>query len=249
LAAVQDLPEVALRTRGTLGDLAEATADFRDQYYGLSGAVVDHPDDAPGLARLVTSGLIDPARLHWGERPCRFNKVTYRHPRVDLDRLPPHMQEWARRRLVPKVLVATQTRVLEAVVDADGALIPSVPVITVTAPSSAAPDLWRIAALLCAPPTTLVAARRHLGAARNASALRLAASEVLALPLPADGDAWDLGAAFFAEASRAAGAAEHRVLLRRSAEAMTEAFGLEPDDPLVDWWQARLPRAGTGGSR
>ena len=31
--------------------------------------------------------------------------------------------------------------------------------------------------------------------------------------------------------------------------AMTEAFGLEPDDPLVDWWQARLPRAGTGGSR
>lgn len=249
LAAAQDLPERTLHTSGVLGDVAEATADFRDQYYGLAAAVVDQQVEVAGFERLVTSGLIDPARLLWGERPCRFNKASYSYPRVDLGRLSEPMAGWARRRLVPKVLVATQTRVLEAIVDADGMLVPSVPIITVTARSGQAVDLWRIAALLCAPPTTLVAARRHLGAARNASALRLSASDVAALPLPGDGDAWDLGAALFAEASRSVDPAEHRRLLRLSAEAMTEAFGLEGDDPLVDWWEARLPqtRAGTAG--
>ena len=242
LAAAQDLPDRELRTAGVVGDLADATADFRDQYYGLADAVIDDAAPGDGRPRLVTSGLIDPARLHWGERTCRFNKVGYLHPRVDLDRLAPPMREWAGRRLVPKVLVATQTRVLEAVVDEAGDLLPSVPVVTVTARSGRPAELWRIGALLCTPPATLIAARRHLGAARSASALRLSASDVLALPLPADGRAWDRAASAFAAASSAADPDAHRTELRASARAMGEAYGLDGDDELLAWWEARLPQ-------
>jgi predicted RNA methylase len=240
LAASQDLPERDLREAGTLGDLAVATADFRDQYYGLAGSVVDQVDGPQ--PRLVTSGLIDPGRLLWGERSCRFNKVAYRHPRVELARLDPAIRAWADRRLVPKVLVATQTRVLEAVVDEVGSLLPSVPVVTVTARSGRAEDLWRIGALLCAPPAALVAARRHLGAARNATALRLSASDLLALPLPADRAAWDRATERFAAASAVADHDRHRDLLRESAVALAEAYGLVGDEDLVAWWEARLPR-------
>jgi hypothetical protein len=246
LAAVQELPERDLRTSGVLGDLADATADFRDQYYGLAGAVVDRLDAGPGAPRLVTSGLIDPARLHWGDRSCRFNRASYVHPRVDLGELSPALQDWARRRQVPKVLVATQTRVLEAVVDEAGDLLPSVPVLTVTSRLGRVEDLWLIGALLCAPPVTLVAARRHLGAARNATALRLSASDLLALPLPADTAAWHQAAVSFAAASAAATAADRSALLRASAASMGVAYGLAPDDDLVDWWEARLPQARPG---
>lgn len=250
LAVLQDLPVRSLQTDGVLGDVAEATADFRDQYYGLTGAVVD--DAAFDGPRLVTSGLIDPGQLHWGERSCRFNRASFDHPRVDLAALAPPLQEWAGRRLVPKVLVATQTRVLEALVDEAGALLPSVPVVTVTprlgdaAEAADAADLWRIGALLCSPPITLVAAHRHLGAARNVTALRLSASDLLALPLPADRVAWDRAAEAFAAASHAAEPAERRSLLRSSARAMGEAYGLAPDDDLTAWWESRLPRAAVG---
>jgi hypothetical protein len=164
---------------------------------------------------------------------------------VVLDRLSPPLRAWAGRRLVPKVLVATQTRVLEAVVDEAGGLLPSVPVLTVSARSGRADDLWRIGALLCAPPATLVAARRHLGAGRNATALRLAASDVLALPLPAGREPWDRAAGAFEQASAAEAQAQRNDLLHRCAHLMCEAYGLEDDGELVAWWSARLPRPRT----
>ena len=109
-----------------LGDIATFTADFRDQYYGLVGAVGDDLEGPP----LVTSGLIDPGVCHWGSRPVRFAKQRYRAPRVALDRLSPALQRWAEQRLVPKILIANQTRVIEAVHDREGAWLPGVPVIT-----------------------------------------------------------------------------------------------------------------------
>jgi predicted RNA methylase len=240
LGALQDLPVRELAVGGVLGDLAEATADFRDQYYGLAGSVIDDPGGS--APRLVTSGLIDPAALLWGERTCRFNKASYLHPRVDLGQLDPALRGWAARRLVPKVLVATQTRVLEAIVDEPGELLPSVPVVTITARSGRSEDLWRIGALLCSPVVALVAAQRHLGAGRNATALRLSASDLMALPLPADSAAWASAAASFARASTAADPTEQRPLLRTAAQAMTTAFGLDGDEDLVAWWEARLPK-------
>ena len=120
-------------TGPVLGDIAEFRADFRDQYYGLVGAVGDDRTGPP----LVTSGLIDPGVCRWGERPVRFAKQRFEAPRVALDQLSPSMQRWAAQRLVPKILIANQTRVIEAVHDAAGAWLPTVPVITCT---TAQPD-------------------------------------------------------------------------------------------------------------
>jgi len=117
----------------TLADIATFASDFRDQYYGLVGAVGDDIDGPP----LVTSGLIDPGVCHWGTRPVRFAKQQYAAPRVAVERLSPALQRWAAQRLVPKLLIANQTRVIEAVHDIEGRWLPGVPVITCT---TAQPD-------------------------------------------------------------------------------------------------------------
>ena len=109
-----------------LGDIATFSVDFREQYYGLIGAVADHFHGPP----LVTSGLIEPGRCLWGERAVRFAKQRYAAPRVAIERLSPRLQRWAMSRMVPKILVANQTKVIEAVHDPRGEWLPSVPVIT-----------------------------------------------------------------------------------------------------------------------
>ncbi|MCB0962258.1 MAG: hypothetical protein KDA98_02990, partial [Acidimicrobiales bacterium] len=238
LAAAQGVPRPDLEVDGVLGDVATATADFRDQYYGLVGHVVDAADGGADLPPLVTAGLIDPAHLRWGEAPARFAKASYRHPRVRVAALDPPGRRWAAARLVPKVLVATQTRVLEAVVDVEGRWLPSVPVLTVQA---APEDLWRVAALVSAPPVVALAARRHLGGARHGRALKLSAAELLALPRPRHRAAWDVGAAAFGAASGAADPEDRRGHLERAAAAMLDAFGCGGDDALLAWWRDRLP--------
>ena len=114
-------PLPTLATDGTIGDRARCSLNFRDEYYGLVPAVSDDGDGPP----LVTSGLIDPGRCLWGERPVRFAKREFAAARVELARLDAHMRAWARRKLVPKVLVANQTRIIEAVADPEGVSIPA----------------------------------------------------------------------------------------------------------------------------
>lgn len=238
LAAILGVPQPQLTTAGELGDVATGTADFRDQYYGLVGAVVEH-SEGDLLPKLITSGLIDPATLLWGERSTRFNKTEFSAPCVDTELLDEAMRSWAKERLVPKVLVATQTKVLEAIVDEEGALLPSVPVLTV---ESSVVDLWKIAALVGSPPVAAVAARRHLGAALSSDALKLSARDVLALPLPADDEQWTAAARLFMQASRLRGA-QQRTCLHDSARAMCAAFAVEDDEALFDWWKQRLTTA------
>ena len=231
LAEHGGLPRRTLQTAGTLGQLATATADFRDQYYGLAPHVHDAAETSDSShPPLVTAGLIDPGSLTWGQRTTRFNKTAYLHPRVDLEALPPALQAWAADRLVPKVLLATQTRVLEAVVDEAGDLLPSVPVISVVAQPA---DLWRVAAVLTCPAVAVEAARRHLGSGRNARALRLRAREVLELPLPADRGRWDEAAALLRSGAP----------LEVAGRTMDEAYGLVGDDELLAWWTGLLPGA------
>jgi len=112
-----------------LGDIATFSVDFRQHYYGLIGAVTDSIGDVNGPP-LVTSGLIEPGRCLWGERPVRFAKQRYAAPRVAVGRLSPRLQQWATSKLVPKILIANQTKVIEAVHDPHGEWLPSVPVIT-----------------------------------------------------------------------------------------------------------------------
>lgn len=240
LAATKGVPDRVLRSHGSVRSIASATADFRDRYYGLRGCIVDLEDaEDAEFPPLATSGLLDPAQVLWGSRSTKFDKVTYQFPRVDVSRLEPRLQEWVRSRLRPKLMLATQTKVLEAFVDASGRFVPSVPVVTITADHVA--DLWRLGALLSSPPVTLVAARRHMGAALSSEALKLSASDVLNLPLPAEPDAWTEAADHFERASATTAAETRSTELASAATLMCEAFALKEDAELLAWWSHRLP--------
>jgi N-6 DNA Methylase len=211
------IPRVDLPDGPTVASMAIATAGFRQQFYGLAGAV---REGGPG-PRLVTAGLIDPARCRWGERSTRFAGQRWQRPKVDLDAVEPAVRHWFAARLVPKVLVASQTRVIEAVVDEVGAWLPSVPVIAV----EAAPDrLWDLAAALLAPPVSAWA----LGTGLSSDTLRVSAKLVLDIPLPTDPVAWSTAT----HALRAGDLAAYGRLACR-------AYGA--DEALADWWSSRLP--------
>jgi len=159
-----------------LGDIAAFTADFRDQYYGLVGAVSDAADGPP----LITSGLIDPNECWWGRRRVRFAKQEMVAPRVDLSALSPNLMRWARQRLVPKILIANQTRRVEAVIDRDGAWLPSVPVITCTTDR-----LDEVADVLHSEAATDWVRYHAAGSGLSATSVRLTARLLASIPLPA----------------------------------------------------------------
>lgn len=157
-----------------LGDIAEFSVDFRQHYYGLVGAVDDGGDGPP----LITSGLIDPGRSRWGERPARFGGQVFAAPRVAVDLLSPSMRSWAARRLVPKILIANQTKVIEAVHDAAGGWLPSVPVITCI---SAEPD--RVLAVLSSPSSVEWVHHQAAGSGLGAGTVRLSPALLASIPL------------------------------------------------------------------
>lgn len=230
----------------TIAELASATADFRDQYYGLRGLIVEHhtidPDELDHYPILVTSGLIDPAHLLWGHRPTRVHKQSWHAPRVDLRRLrlDPALARWADQRLVPKILLATQTPVLELVIDERGDFLPAVPVITITPHRPA--DLYRLAALLALPATSAIARQRHAGAGLSAGAIKLSARQVLALPQTLDGKALDRAADAIRRATHAATQAQRAGALRELAIEGESWPPLAARGPMVTaWWARRLP--------
>lgn len=159
-----------------LGDIASFTADFRDQYYGLHGAVSDSADGPP----LITSGLIDPNECCWGRRQVRFAKQRFVAPRVDLDQLSPSLQRWAAQRLVPKILIANQTNRIEAVIDRRGEWLPSVPVITCVTDR-----LDEVAAILHSEAATSWVRYHAAGSGLSATAVRLSARLLASIPVPA----------------------------------------------------------------
>jgi hypothetical protein len=220
-----DVPDVDLSgSDATLGTITTATAGFRDEYYGLSAAVIDEPDG--DLPLLITSGLVDVGRVLWGARSTRFAGRRLAHPRVDPSLVATPVQRWVRQRLVPKVVVATQTKVVEAAVDVEGAWVPSTPVISV---HTDAADLWRVAAVLTAPAVSAWALRHHAGAALNPGAIKLSAGQVLQVPLPTSDSAWQQGAKALA-AGRIVDA----------GDAMSRAY--DSGDQVLEWWRSRLPR-------
>jgi hypothetical protein len=243
-------PPIDLDGVGTLGDLATATAGFRDQFYGIADHVREADSSssgiAPSQASLVTVGLIDPMRCRWGSAIARFAGRRWTKPVVDLATLresDPRLARWGGDRLVPKVVLATQTRVLEPAVDVDGRWWPSVPTIAVVPPATSGPDrLWSIAAVLAAPPVSAWALDHHRGVALARDAIKLAAKQVLDIPLPRGQDEWDQGAAAAARAHHAAatGDAEAwRAALVDLGEAMTRAYAAPA--AVFDWWTERLP--------
>jgi hypothetical protein len=213
-----------LRVDGTIGDRAHLNANFRDEYYALVPAVGDGVDGPP----LVTSGLIDPGTCLWGLRPVTFAKRTFAAPRVDLAELTGRFQRWARRKLVPKVLVANQTRVVEAVADPGGDWLPGVPVTTVT-PTSAT-TASEIAAVLTSPVATAAVWHHAAGTGLSTRTIRVGPALLGSVPWPRG----DLGPAVAALADGDPVACGTAVL---------DSYSLEHDlaEELVAWWRAQLP--------
>ncbi len=227
LAVARGVPVIEAPNAGaTLGSIANVTAGFRDQYYGLVDAVVD---DAGGDHPLITVGLIDPLRNRWGVVPARFAKQRFQHPSVDLDRVDPAIADWIQARLVPKVLVASQTKVIEAIVDEVGCTVPSVPVVSVE-PGPEAPSLWHVAALLTSPFATTLAVLDAAGTALSADAIRVSAARLARLPLPLDRDLWDTAAV-----------AARRGDVDECGRAILCAHGLDHRSDVLEFWQARRP--------
>lgn len=248
LADARKIPRIKAASSRTLGEIATATADFRDQFYGLRGCIVEDGDvpveRRAEFPRLITSGLIDPARCLWGERECRLLGTRWRAPRADLARLAgAGLGAWARARLVPKVLMATQTRVLEAIVDEDGTMLPVTPVITIVPRDPA--DVWRVGAAAMSPVACAWAARWFGGAGLSPGAIKLSARQCLMLPIPERDDVWKWAALKFRDHQQARAEVLGREgvvrRFRRMQEQMCEGFGLHASRSntmvrLMLWW-------------
>lgn len=250
LATARGVPGVRRSVEaGVVGDLATVTAGFRQHFYGLAGAVREAPPDNGNDARtrrepqLVTAGAIDALWLRWGTRAVKFAGERWKAPVIDMQAIADvAVRQWFEDRRVPKLLLATQTKVLEVVGDPAGDLLPSVPTLSVE-PTNA-DDLWRLAAVLSSPWASAWMAARSAGSGLSANAIRVRASEVATLPLPVEGDAWDEAARLAARAQQAAGEQDfgaHAAALRGLGEAMMEAYG-GLDVSVIEWWWERLGR-------
>jgi hypothetical protein len=143
------------------------------------------------------------------------------------------MFRWANDRLVPKVLIANQTKILEAVADADGSMLPGVPVVAAypnTPDELASLELtWKIAAVLTSPLASAWAWHRSAGTGLSADAIRVGPVVLAELPWPA-GDLDDAVAAL------------QRNDIRCCAAEVHAAFAVGDDDALNSWWEAALIR-------
>ncbi|MGE0796255.1 MAG: N-6 DNA methylase, partial [Acidimicrobiia bacterium] len=198
VATARGVPDVARPDGPPLGSVARVWAGFRDEFYGLAPLVGESAGH-----RVITGGLVDPASSRWGEVPARIGGRRWATPAVDPARLP----AWATSLLRPKLLVATQTRVVEAVADPGGTWVPITPVVSVI-PEGAGPGLLHLLAVLLAPPVSAWAMTATAGSALSGDALKVSAGLVRDLPLPSAGADWDEAAALAGEAGVAAGAGE-----------------------------------------
>jgi hypothetical protein len=223
----------------TLGERATVVAGFRDQYYGLVDAVCEADEARPGAepAPLVTSGVLDWGRSRWGDRPVRYAKRRWRAPVVDGERLadvPPIARRWVERTRGPKLVVASQTPVVEAAVDLDGRCVPSVPALAVM--PHAPGELWRLAAAVLSPAATVWLELRTGGTALDRGALKVTGPDLAALPLPVDPVAWEDAAV----ALRRHVDDPSATTLDRYVDAAARAYAIDAD--VTAWW---WDRAGT----
>lgn len=237
-ASSQGVPPVVVPpTAIRLGHVASTTAGFRDQYYGLLPHLTD--DEPVDGLRLATTAMIDPGGCRWADREVTVARVRRTAPWLDaasLDRADERLGTWVRRLAVPKVLVAPQTRVIEAVADHTGDLVPFTPVVAVV-PTPGPEGRGRVAlddleAGLLAPAATAWALRRFGGSGLSATSFRLSAAQLRDVPLPTGSTA---EAVELLVASRGRRRRPWEEIGRR----LNDAWGL--DDPaLLEWWRTRI---------
>lgn len=242
------VPQCLVRSDLTVGSIAQATADFRDEYYGLRGFLIEESDlpssdrDQTLFPRVVTSGLIDPSECLWGRRSARIHKTVWRRPCADAARLQAEgtLGAWLSRRLCPKAVLATQTRVLEVFVDERGTLLPSTPLISVVPHSPG--DVWLVGAALSSPVATVLARTRFGGTALSFDAIKLSAKQAMSLPLPHVRAEWEHAAELFRSAHACDRREDRLAMLEEFAELAANAYGLASAERAAvnSWWKSRL---------
>jgi hypothetical protein len=150
----------------------------------------------------------------------------------------PELHEWVISRLKPKVLVATQTKILEVLPDPEGILVPSTPTISVECDKE---DIWKITAALSAPAVSASSFSITAGSALSSDTIKLSARQINEIPLPEDMLAWESAAYFAERAFKAETEKEWKISLTQMAEKMGEAYK-ETDESLLEWWVGRVPR-------
>jgi hypothetical protein len=248
LAAAEGVPEVAAPAPGVpvLGNRWHVTAGHRKHFYALAGAAREHDagheDDHRACCRILTVGLIDPCHDAWGHRVARIGGHDYTAPCVSLDDLARRdagVAGWCRQRAQPKVVVATQGRVIEAVADPAGTALPCTPVISVEGR-----DPFAALAVLLAPRTTAWLAGELAGSGLAAGSLRVSARSLRTLSLPVEIAAWE-EAADLLERLHQAGRAPDEPTWRHLGDLMAAAY--DHDGVVTSWWLARV-LAVVGGS-
>ena len=219
-------------------ELVETTAGFRDEYYGMAQACEEFVGDGDPPNKLVTGGTLGLGVELWGDGPTRFAKAQWQRPYINKAKCDEKTLRWVNRQLQPKILVATQSKILKSVLDVDGKLVGVTPLIIVTPKS---PELLlKVQALLLAPPVSLWSYRRSFGSGLSIEAIKLSAKQMLTVPLPANQNLWSEAAAKLEKLTphTTEGNCEHCVLVDEVAQIMTEAY--KQADSVYEWWAGRL---------
>lgn len=238
-ASALGAPEVEIEGE-PLGALVSATAGFRDEYYALAAACCEEADlpgsvSADEVIRIATVGSLDPLRFWWGERPTRFAKRKWDRPAVDLEKIEGNerMQSWLGEQLRPKLLLPTQSKVFEPVIDRNGTMAPVTPVLALHADAE---DLDRLAAVFLAPPIVLWAYRRWFGTALSVKAIKVAARHIAEFPRPEDVAKWEEAAQLVGETVGLEPARKRQQILA-IASLMNDAYGASAE--VLQWWSER----------
>ncbi|MBS1836646.1 MAG: hypothetical protein JST64_03015 [Actinobacteria bacterium] len=227
----------------TIGDVAHVTAGFRDEFYALASSARCRGDEgwSAGASPLVTVGMLDVATMD-RRSPRRLGGRTVVDPRLDrraLRRRAPRVAEWVGARSVPKVMVATQTRIPEAVADPTGRFVPVTPVVSVEPGGAAVVDVWDLLAVISSPPVAAHLVRSAAGSGLSVRSVRISAASLRSVPLPGDRRAWSHGATLIRDLQqRPTRARVER--FRAFGEVMCDAYAVERAEELVGWWSDRL---------
>ena len=240
IADLMGLPSTEFTGSGQVEHKATTTAGFRQHFYGLVPGVSEQKEEEIKHP-LITTAMVDPFNCLWGQKSVQFDGKKWERPVVDLNLVAEFdkaVGEWMRKRQRPKLLISTQTKVIEVVVDEKGDWVPLTPLIIVEPQEE---DLWALAASLSSPIVSALAARQTAGAARSVSRITLSARQLLNLPLPSDKQALNeaIEIAQFIHKSSDRNLERSWLLF---GETINRAYATKNED-LISWWWNRHPGA------
>lgn len=229
IADLYGIPRVStLFGKESLSSIAEIqSGDFIGNFYKISPHL---EDDVNGELHVITVGIIDLLQNHWGRKQTKINKNKYLYPSISKEKLfsIPGIQNWAVQVLRRKILLATQTRRIEFIIDNDGNLIPSVPAISVIPRNGV--DIFELATLFMTPALNAYLLNQFVGAGMTSEVLKLSKSQIEAIPLPINRETWTQASALLKNAL-----STDEFLLTKIGNLMNTSYEL-PGDLALDWW-------------